>query len=489
MPILKKIIKSNAFKNLEKLENIENLKMKEEINNNGYLPEDSYDESDVTNDESTDIESDIDAVMNSMHSDYELNLEEEEEDDVDDGESQNISFIKRHNKNANTIRRNLIIEKRCKRTQRKESRGALQRDNLQKRNSEKKENQKIKSNTKDNLTYPYSQSISSSLSSIPISSKYEKDDNQESISYSVSSFSQSDYYEETDTEYSLMNNNMKIYRHQKAKRYTKNNKSIISKRDDDMEDDDDNDEQEINYLTEENNQEEYSLTKILKYTDDLNETLYNNETFDTEKIENVKHYQDLLSQFLLELLKDKCSEYFFSFHDMIQFQYKLFNSCEQFTSKGQEIFNTYLTPASNLKIDVDTKLVHKIAYGIKYYDRCCFVPLVNIILKILKSKYLKYKIHQSAPIVKDLNYRSDIMQKYCNILDQEYSTNINSIKILTGEESPNQIYKNMLIRKKVYDFCTLIFGKEYFINRKSEGYTFKSKIINFSEKLINPTIK
>jgi len=82
-----------------------------------------------------------------------------------------------------------------------------------------------------------------------------------------------------------------------------------------------------------------------------------------------------------------------------------------------------------------------------------------------------------------------IMKEYCRVLDKYYSSDINSVKILTGQESPNQIYKNMLIRKKVLDFCVLIFGQEYFTNKKSEGFKFKSKIVNFSEKLINPSIK
>ena len=89
----------------------------------------------------------------------------------------------------------------------------------------------------------------------------------------------------------------------------------------------------------------------------------------------------------------------------------------------------------------------------------------------------------------DPNHKQIIMKEYSDVLDKHYSSNINSLKILNGQESPNQIYKNMLIRKKVLDFCILIFGKDYFSNKKSEGYFYKSKIINFSEKLINPTIK
>eukprot|EP00833_Pecoramyces_ruminatium_P010712 jgi/Orpsp1_1/1184744/evm.model.c7180000090820.1 len=278
-----------------------------------------------------------------------------------------------------------------------------------------------------------------------------------------------------------MNNKMKIYRHQKAKHETKNNKNIISTNN--------NGKEEIHFQTEENDNEEYCSTEILRYADYSNDPQYNGETFDIDKIENAAHYHNLLSQFLLELLKNKCSEYFFLFHEMIQFQYKVFQCCEQFTREGQEIFNTYLTNSSTLKIDVNNKLIHKIAYGIKYYDRCCFIPLINMVLKILENKYLKYRVHQSTPMTEESNYRHNIMQEYCKILDQEYSSNINSTKILTGEESPNQIYRNMFIRKKVYDFCLLIFGKEYFNNKKSEGYIFKSKIINFSEKLINPTIK
>lgn len=419
-----KIIKSNNIDHIENLENFEKLKMNEKINDNEYFS--AYDEIDKTNEESIDVESDIDVVMNGIHSDYELNLEED-----DDEENQSISFIKNHTRNANTIRQSLIIEKKCKRTQRNESNII----NNQKKDSELFEKQNIsykndhsesnhnennpihkvsinksvdvidyfnKNNknkgyiSQSNLPYPYSQSISSSISSIPVSNKYEKDDNPENFSYSVSSISQSDYYEETDTEYNFMNNKMKIYRHQKAKHETKNNKNIISTNN--------NGKEEIHFQTEENDNEEYCSTEILRYADYSNDPQYNGETFDIDKIENAAHYHNLLSQFLLELLKNKCSEYFFLFHEMIQFQYKVFQCCEQFTREGQEIFNTYLTNSSTLKIDVNNKLIHKIAYGIKYYDRCCFIPLINMVLKILENKYLKYRVHQSTPMTEGKFY-------------------------------------------------------------------------------------
>jgi len=320
----------------------------------------------------------------------------------------------------------------------------------------------------------YAQSISSSISSMPVSDNYKNEtmiiDTQEhthedNLSCSLSSFSQSDILEEFENEYSFTSNNIKVYHHhQRSKHFVQNN---------------------------DNNNEEFYSTELLKYTENSIDLKYLGETFDKDKIENVSHYHSVLAKFLLELLKNKCSEYFFLFHDIIQFQYKVFNTCDQFTREGQEIFNTYLTNSSNLKIDIDTKLIHKIAYGIKYYNQSCFIPLINIVLKFLENKYLNYKVHQPQQLfdTEDPNHKQLIMKEYCKVLDEHYSSDINSVKILTGQESPNQIYKNMLIRKKVLDFCILIFGQEYFTNKKSEGYKFKSKIVNFSEKLINPSIK
>ncbi|ORY54406.1 hypothetical protein LY90DRAFT_670011 [Neocallimastix californiae] len=386
--------------------------IKDQKSYNEYPSISSYDNDgdndDKNNEESLDIESDIDLVMKGDKSDYyELNFEkEEEDDDDDDDEIQNISYIKNHTKNSNTIHQRLVIEKKYKKSQRNEG-------------------------------------------------------NDENFSYSLSSCSQNDYYEEkADTEFSFVSNNVKQYHHQKAKHHLKNNNNnnnnnTLYQKDDEIE--------SINYLTEENNKE-YSTTEILKYGDYSNEPQYNGETFDVDKIENAEHYHSLLTKFLLELLRNKCSEYFFLFHDMIQFQYKMFQSYDQFDREGQEIFNTYLNHASTLKVNVDVKLVHKIAYGIKYYDRCCFIPLINMVLKVLESKYLKYIVHQSNSLVEDTDYKNEIMQEYCKVLDEFYSSKINSSKILVGKESPNQIYKNMLIRKKVYDFCILIFGKNYFTN-------------------------
>ncbi|ORX44383.1 hypothetical protein BCR36DRAFT_359939 [Piromyces finnis] len=473
----------------------------------------------INNDTSMEIESNINVVMKGEQSDYELNLEGDDNED-----NQSISFIR---KNTNTIKQNLIMERKCKRTKRNESKDAIKRfpnskndgSIFQKMNINQKKSKKSllttslhshhstdleKDDQKENKTnqkgtmnmsidgnvfskydtystslqeFPdlYPQSISSSLSSISISDKYSKMETQDRYDLSMSSFSQSDFYEETDTEYSFISNNIKLYHRQKAKHYAKNREGVTYQCGDSM-----------NFF----NDEEYSATEILKYADVSNEQQYNGETFNADQIENVDHYHSLLSQFLLELLKNECSEYFFIFHDMIQFQYKVFQNCEQFTREGQEIFNTYLTNSSALKITIDTKLVHKIAYGIKYYDRCCFIPLINLILKVLENKYLKYKLHQQ-PIVEteDPNHKKIIMEEYCDVLDKQYSTNINSLKILNGQESPNQIYKNMLIRKKVLDFYVLMFGKDYLFNKKNEGYYYKSKIINFSEKLINPTIK
>jgi len=225
----------------------------------------------------------------------------------------------------------------------------------------------------------YSQSISSSLSSFPVSESYSRNiiselqdrTYDENFGYSLSSFSASDIYEETDSEFSFISNNVKVYQRQNAKKYyTQNNKMNSSDPD---------------------KSEEFLCTELLKFTEKSIDHPYQGETFNSEKIDNVSHYHCLLTQFLLELLKNKCSEYFFVFHDVIQFQYKVFKTCEQFTREGQEIFNTYLTNASNLKIDIDTKLVHKIAYGIKYYDQNCFIPLTNMVLKFLESQYLNCK--------------------------------------------------------------------------------------------------
>jgi len=222
----------------------------------------------------------------------------------------------------------------------------------------------------------YAQSISSSISSMPVSDNYKNEamiiDTQErthedNLSCSLSSFSQSDILEEFENEYSFTSNNIKVYHHhQKSQHFIQNN----------------------------DNNEEFYSTELLKYTENSIDLKYLGETFDKDKIDNVSHYHSVLAQFLLELLKNKCSEYFFLFHDIIQFQYKVFNTCDQFTREGQEIFNTYLTNSSNLKIDIDTKLIHKIAYGIKYYNQSCFIPLINIILKFLENKYLNYKVHQ-----------------------------------------------------------------------------------------------
>jgi hypothetical protein len=482
-----KIIKNNSYALSKEQKNIKECQTNSSYNNNDVnvnVDGDGYgdgDNDDKNNAESMDIESDIDLVMKGDQSDYDLNLEEDEDDD---DETQSISLIKNHIKNSNTLHQNLIIERKYNKTQRKESGEILQhlpiptkdtklfeKQNIFSKNDKESLNSSLyshhsnsstssedegingnKSNIKNKnngvnhlekdlnennyyhnkkLPYPYSQSISSSLSSIPISGKYEKEDNFDNYSYSLSSYSQSDYYEETDTEYSFISNNVKLYHRHKAKHHTKNDKNVLYQKGDGID-------ELLKYQTERNN-EEYCSTEILSYDNYLNKFQYNNEAFDINKIENPERYHNLLSKFLLELLKNKCSEYFFLFHDMIQFQYKEFQCCDQFTNEGQEIFNTYLTNTSTLKINVDTKLVHKIAYGIKYYDRCCFIPLINMVLKILESKYLKYGIHQYT--FKESDHKNKIMQEYCKVLDEHYSSNINSVKILNGEESPNQIYR------------------------------------------------